>query len=198
MLAAQAIMTTDTKPKLAVRRVGEASLLGLAKGAAMIHPNMATMLAVVVTDAAVEPAALHAMLRRAVDRSFNAISVDGDTSTNDTVLVLANGLAGPVDAGRVRERADRGLHRPGAADRARRRGRQQVRHRAGQRARPARPTPARWPRPSPPRCWSRPRSTAAIPTGAGCWPRPAAAASSWTRAALRSGSPATAARSTLW
>ncbi len=97
-LAAQAIMTTDTKPKLAARRAGPAKLLGLAKGAAMIHPNMATMLAVIVTDAAVEPAALHAMLRRAADRSFNAISVDGDTSTNDTVLVLANGLAGPVNA----------------------------------------------------------------------------------------------------
>jgi len=69
----------------------------MAKGAAMIHPNMATMLAVVVTDAALEPTALHAMLRRAADRSFNAISVDGDTSTNDTVLALANGLAGPVD-----------------------------------------------------------------------------------------------------
>jgi glutamate N-acetyltransferase/amino-acid N-acetyltransferase len=96
-LAAQAIMTTDTRPKLAARRVGAASLLGIAKGAAMIHPNMATMLAVVVSDAAVEPAALHAMLRRAADRSFNAISVDGDTSTNDTVLVLANGMAGPVD-----------------------------------------------------------------------------------------------------
>jgi len=96
-LAAQAIMTTDTRPKLAARRAGAASLLGMAKGAAMIHPNMATMLAVIVTDAAVEPGALHAMLRRAVDGSFNAISVDGDTSTNDTVLVLANGLAGPVD-----------------------------------------------------------------------------------------------------
>jgi glutamate N-acetyltransferase/amino-acid N-acetyltransferase len=97
-LAARAIMTTDTEPKLAVQRVGPATVLGLAKGAAMIHPNMATMLAAVVTDAAVEPAALHTMLRRAVDRSFNAITVDGDTSTNDTVLVLANGLAGPVDA----------------------------------------------------------------------------------------------------
>ena len=97
MLAAQAIMTTDTKPKLAARQVSGASLLGLAKGAAMIHPNMATMLAVIVTDAAVDPATLQSMLRRAADRSFNAISVDGDTSTNDTVLVLANGLAGPVD-----------------------------------------------------------------------------------------------------
>jgi glutamate N-acetyltransferase/amino-acid N-acetyltransferase len=97
MLAAQAIMTTDTKPKLAARQVGDASLLGMAKGAAMIHPNMATMLAVIVTDAALEPAALHTALRHAVARSFNAISVDGDTSTNDTVLTLANGLAGPVE-----------------------------------------------------------------------------------------------------
>lgn len=97
-LAARAMMTTDTKPKLAVRRVGPATVLGLAKGAAMIHPNMATMLAVVLTDAEVEPAALHGALRRVVERSFNAITVDGDTSTNDTALVLANGLAGAVDA----------------------------------------------------------------------------------------------------
>ncbi|HSN75373.1 MAG TPA: bifunctional glutamate N-acetyltransferase/amino-acid acetyltransferase ArgJ [Anaerolineae bacterium] len=96
-LAAQAIMTTDTKPKLAARSVDGVDLLGMAKGAAMIHPNMATMLAVIVSDAAVAPDALHATLRRAVEHSFNAISVDGDTSTNDTVLVLANGLAGPVD-----------------------------------------------------------------------------------------------------
>jgi glutamate N-acetyltransferase/amino-acid N-acetyltransferase len=96
-LAAQAIMTTDTRPKLAAQRVGGATLLGMAKGAAMIHPNMATMLAVIMTDAAVDPAMLPSMLRRAVARSFNAISVDGDTSTNDTVLILANGLAGPVD-----------------------------------------------------------------------------------------------------
>lgn len=96
-LAAQAIMTTDTKPKMASRQAGPATLLGIAKGAAMIHPNMATLLAVVVTDAAVEPDALQALLRRAADRSFNAITVDGDQSTNDTLLVLANGLAGAVD-----------------------------------------------------------------------------------------------------
>ena len=96
-LASQAIMTTDTKPKTASRSAGAATLLGIAKGAAMIHPNMATLLAVVVTDAAVEPDALQAMLRRAADRSFNAITVDGDQSTNDTLLVLANGLAGAVD-----------------------------------------------------------------------------------------------------
>ena len=96
-LASQAIMTTDTKPKIASRQVGQATVLGIAKGAAMIHPNMATLLAVVVTDAAVEPDVLQAMLRRAADRSFNAITVDGDQSTNDTLLVLANGLAGAVD-----------------------------------------------------------------------------------------------------
>lgn len=96
-LAAQAIMTTDTRPKTASRRVGQATVLGIAKGAAMIHPNMATLLAVVVTDAAVEPDVLQAMLRRVADRSFNAITVDGDQSTNDTLLVLANGLAGVVD-----------------------------------------------------------------------------------------------------
>ena len=91
-------MTTDTKPKTASRQAGQATLLGIAKGAAMIHPNMATLLAVVTSDAAIQPDALQAMLRRAAGRSFNAITVDGDQSTNDTLLVLANGLAGPVDA----------------------------------------------------------------------------------------------------
>ena len=97
-LASQAIMTTDTKPKTASRQAGQATLLGIAKGAAMIHPNMATLLAVVTSDAAIQPDALQAMLRRAAGRSFNAITVDGDQSTNDTLLVLANGLSGPVDA----------------------------------------------------------------------------------------------------
>jgi glutamate N-acetyltransferase/amino-acid N-acetyltransferase len=97
-MAARAIMTTDTRPKTAFRRVDGCTLFGMAKGAGMIHPNMATMLSVVVTDAAVEPTALEGMLRGAVDASFNCISVDGDTSTNDTVLVLANGAAGAVDA----------------------------------------------------------------------------------------------------
>ena len=97
VLASQAIMTTDTQPKTASRQAGQATLLGIAKGAAMIHPNMATLLAVVVTDAAVVPNDLQAMLRRAANRSFNAITVDGDQSTNDTLLVLANGLTGEVD-----------------------------------------------------------------------------------------------------
>ena len=92
--ASRAIMTTDTRPKTAFRQVGEARLFGMCKGAGMIHPNMATMLATIVTDAAVEPAVLAELLRQAVDVSFNCISIDGDMSTNDTVLVLANGASG--------------------------------------------------------------------------------------------------------
>src|SRR5207302_808550 len=72
---------------------------GIAKGAGMIHPDMATLLAVVTTDAVAEPASLQPLLRRVADRSFNAISVDGDTSTNDTALLLANGASG-VDPAR--------------------------------------------------------------------------------------------------
>jgi glutamate N-acetyltransferase/amino-acid N-acetyltransferase len=97
--ASRAIMTTDTRPKVATRAAGAARLWGMCKGAGMIHPNMATMLSVIVTDAAVSHAALDAALRAAVDRSFNCISVDGDMSTNDTVLALANGAAGAVDEG---------------------------------------------------------------------------------------------------
>jgi glutamate N-acetyltransferase / amino-acid N-acetyltransferase len=95
--AAHAIMTTDTRPKIASRQVGGATIFGMAKGAGMIQPNMATMLSTIVTDAAVEPAALADMLRAAVEASFNSVTVDGDTSTNDTVLVLANGAAGTIE-----------------------------------------------------------------------------------------------------
>ncbi len=95
---AEAIMTTDSFPKLSAVR-GDAggapyTLLGIAKGAGMIHPNMATMLAFVLTDARVERGFLQEALAKAVDSSFNIITVDGDTSTNDMVLVLANGAAG--------------------------------------------------------------------------------------------------------
>lgn len=95
---AAAIMTTDTFPKTAVRQ-GAAygvsyTLAGTAKGAGMIMPNMATMLAYVLTDAAIEPGLLNSLFRSAVDRSFNAITIDGDTSTNDTCLLMANGAAG--------------------------------------------------------------------------------------------------------
>ncbi len=97
--AAQAIMTTDTYPKLGTREVadgvgGRFRLAGMCKGAGMIHPNMATMLAVIVTDARLTPEAAQRGLKLAVDASFNRISVDGDTSTNDTVALLANGAAG--------------------------------------------------------------------------------------------------------
>ena len=96
--AARAIMTTDTVAKLAEAEftLGERTVrvAGFAKGAGMIHPNMATMLSVVTTDARVEPTRLDRCLRRAVERSFNRISVDGDMSTNDTVVVLASGAAG--------------------------------------------------------------------------------------------------------
>jgi len=93
--ANRAIMTTDTRPKLAsVRTTDGYTITGIAKGAGMIAPNMATMLAVIATDAAVEPAALNAALHAAADASFNRIVVDGDMSTNDTVLLLANGASG--------------------------------------------------------------------------------------------------------
>jgi glutamate N-acetyltransferase/amino-acid N-acetyltransferase len=96
--AARAIMTTDTIPKEVALRVqtrsGHFTIAGIAKGAGMIHPNMATMLAIMATDASVPPDILDRALRHAVAASFNAISVDGDTSTNDTVVLLANGAAG--------------------------------------------------------------------------------------------------------
>jgi glutamate N-acetyltransferase/amino-acid N-acetyltransferase len=94
--AARAIMTTDTVDKQVLIQGDGWVVGGMAKGAAMLAPNMATMLAVLTTDAAVEPADLHRSLATAVRDSFNRIVVDGCTSTNDTVLVLASGEAGPV------------------------------------------------------------------------------------------------------
>jgi glutamate N-acetyltransferase / amino-acid N-acetyltransferase len=95
--AAQAIMTTDTLPKAASRRVtvgGQTvTVTGIAKGAGMIRPNMATMLGFVATDASISPAALQALTREAADRSFNRITIDGDTSTNDSFVVIATGKA---------------------------------------------------------------------------------------------------------
>jgi len=97
--AGAAIMTTDTHPKVETRTVGDATLTGIAKGVGMIEPNMATMLAYFFTDAAVPAADLDAIFRRVVDRTFNAVSIDTDTSTSDTAAVFANGLAGDVDLG---------------------------------------------------------------------------------------------------
>src|SRR6266566_848341 len=96
--AARAIMTTDTRPKHCAVRLetptGPITIGGMAKGAGMIHPDMATLLGVLTTDAVSEPGTLRPFWKRVVDRTFNAISVDGDTSTNDTALFLANGHAG--------------------------------------------------------------------------------------------------------
>jgi glutamate N-acetyltransferase / amino-acid N-acetyltransferase len=103
--AAQAIMTTDTYPKLATRQAEiegvPVSINGIAKGAGMIAPDMATMLAFLFTDAAIEPQALRASLDPGVDNSFNAITIDGDTSTSDTLLVFATGRAAARGAPRI-------------------------------------------------------------------------------------------------
>ena len=94
--AAQAIMTSDSVSKECAVRVGKFHVGGIAKGAGMIHPNMATMLSFITTDAAIPRAALQRALRTAVNQSFNRVSVDGDMSTNDTVICMANGVAGKV------------------------------------------------------------------------------------------------------
>jgi glutamate N-acetyltransferase/amino-acid N-acetyltransferase len=109
-VAAEAIMTTDTFPKQAALEIelsgGVVRLGGMCKGAGMIHPNMATMLCYLTTDAAVPQALLRTLLRGAAGRTFNRINIDGDQSTNDTVLLLANGASGVkvAAAGPDRER----------------------------------------------------------------------------------------------
>lgn len=99
----RAMMTTDTRPKVTERELhlsaGTVRIGGVAKGAGMIHPNMATLLAFVTTDAEVEPDDLRRIVAHVADTTFNAISIDGDTSTNDTLLVLANGASGVTPKG---------------------------------------------------------------------------------------------------
>ncbi len=99
---ARAIMTTDQWPKVARAQVAlgrkRATVLGVAKGAGMIHPDMATTLGFVITDVGASPALLRTILKRAVEQTFNSISVDGDTSTNDTIVLMASGRAGGVRA----------------------------------------------------------------------------------------------------
>ena len=113
--AAASIMTTDTYPKSASAELetaaGTVRIAGMAKGAGMIHPNMATMLAFLFTDAVIDAADLRKMRRTAVENSFNRISVDGDTSTNDTVLLLANGASGVRINGRDRRRFQNALNK---------------------------------------------------------------------------------------
>ncbi|MEO1064198.1 MAG: bifunctional glutamate N-acetyltransferase/amino-acid acetyltransferase ArgJ [Actinomycetota bacterium] len=98
LAVATAMMTTDTHPKVERATAGAATVVGVAKGVGMIEPDMATMLTMIYTDAEMDAADLDAMFRRVVARTFNSLSVDTDTSTSDSAIVLANGLAGPVDA----------------------------------------------------------------------------------------------------
>lgn len=103
LVGAEGIMTTDTFPKAYSCSVGNATVTWVAKGSGMIEPNMATMLAYIFTDAKLDAPTLDRLLREAVDRSFNMLSVDTDTSTSDTCAILANGLAGEVDEAAFRE-----------------------------------------------------------------------------------------------
>ncbi len=134
--AAVALRTTDSRTKIATTTLAlpdpdgfnmrSVRVTGIAKGVGMIHPRMATMLAVILTDAAVEPAVLHGLLRSAAARTWDQLSVDGDTSTNDTVFVLASGAAGGEivergssaarELGRAIEAVARDLARQQAAD----------------------------------------------------------------------------------
>ncbi len=100
---ARSIMTTDTRPKWVSASLDGATILGIAKGAGMIEPNMATMLCYFATDAAVPSTLLRPMLKRVVERSFNRVSIDTDTSTSDTVVIMANGLAGTKSPERFEE-----------------------------------------------------------------------------------------------
>ncbi|MEA3214132.1 MAG: glutamate N-acetyltransferase / amino-acid N-acetyltransferase [Acidimicrobiia bacterium] len=100
---ARAIMTTDTHPKVASAAVGDARVVGVAKGVGMIEPDMATMIALIFTDAEVPADDLDDGFRQVVAKTFNSLSVDTDTSTSDTAAVLANGAAGPVDVEAFRD-----------------------------------------------------------------------------------------------
>jgi glutamate N-acetyltransferase / amino-acid N-acetyltransferase len=97
LAAARGIMTTDTVPKVAEASAGAARIVGVAKGVGMIEPNMATMIALVFTDAEIDQPILDQAFKEAVHRTFNMLSIDTDTSTSDTAAVIANGAAGPVD-----------------------------------------------------------------------------------------------------
>jgi len=94
---AAGIMTTDTVPKVAGAAVGSARIVGVAKGVGMIEPNMATMITLLLTDADIAADDLEPIFRRVIDRTFNCVSIDTDTSTSDTAIVMASGAAGAVD-----------------------------------------------------------------------------------------------------
>jgi glutamate N-acetyltransferase/amino-acid N-acetyltransferase len=111
---AHAMMTTDTQPKTAFAEVplkgGEVQIAGMTKGSGMIYPNMATTLGFVMTDAAISPIHLREMLIRGVNRSYNRLSVDGDTSTNDMVVLMANGASGIKPSERERRTLEESLY----------------------------------------------------------------------------------------
>jgi len=94
---AQGIMTTDTVHKIAQASVGAARIVGVAKGVGMIEPDMATLITMVFTDADISGTDLDCVWRKVIDRTFNCVSIDSDTSTSDTAVVMASGVAGPVD-----------------------------------------------------------------------------------------------------
>ena len=108
---ARGIMTTDTVPKVATTPVGGACIVGVAKGVGMIEPNMATLITLLFTDAQIAADDLGAIFRRTIDRTFNCVSIDTDTSTSDTAIVMASGAAGPVDLGEF----ERGLYEVAAS-----------------------------------------------------------------------------------
>ena len=151
-------MTTDTVPKAASRQLQiggrTVTVTGISKGAGMIRPNMATMLGFVATDAAIAPALLQQLVREAADESFNRITIDGDTSTNDSFVLIATAarrqradrpISTAPTAAALREAVFDGLAAARAGDRARRRGRDQVHHRARRRRRAASTSAARSP-----------------------------------------------------
>ncbi|MEO8266758.1 MAG: bifunctional glutamate N-acetyltransferase/amino-acid acetyltransferase ArgJ [Ilumatobacteraceae bacterium] len=110
-LVATGIMTTDTVSKVASTSVGAASIVGVAKGVGMIEPNMATLITLMFTDARLNAEDLDPIFRRVMDRTFNCVSIDTDTSTSDTAILMAGGEAGPVDLGEF----ERGLYEVAAS-----------------------------------------------------------------------------------
>jgi glutamate N-acetyltransferase / amino-acid N-acetyltransferase len=94
---AQGIMTTDTVSKISTKTIGQSSIIGVAKGVAMLEPNMATLLTFFFTDAYIQPDTLKIIFQSVMDKTFNCLSIDSDTSTSDSAIILSNGLAGKVD-----------------------------------------------------------------------------------------------------
>ena len=162
------ILTTDHVAKEAVVNGSTFTLGGMAKGCGMIAPNMATMLAYLTTDAELPRDDLQRILKDAADRTFNTLNVDGATSTNDTVILLANGRRGQAGPRRVRRRGPRLLRGSDLADGEGRGGHDQDGHAERHRRRAATPRPAPRPRTSPRTISSNAPGTAATPIGAGC------------------------------